>query len=94
MAHCGFQKQAKSYNTHQSFEQSWPRTTTRTPANSILGGKVKGGRGKEGVLPRRRAECSLLGWVGAERLTPAILLAYLLQNLVEGGEGGEVTVGT
>jgi len=28
-----------------------------------------------------------------EGLTPAILLAYLLQNLVEGDEGGEVTVG-
>ena len=51
------------------------------------------GEGKEGVLPCRRTECPLLGWVGAERLIPAILLAYLLQYLVDGGEGGEETVG-
>jgi len=50
------------------------------------------GEGKEGVLPCRRTECPLLGWVGIELLIPAILLAYLLQDLVDGGEGGEETV--
>jgi len=30
------------------FEQSLPRPTTRTSANSILGGKVKGGEGEKG----------------------------------------------
>jgi len=40
-------------------EQSLPRPTTRTPVNSILGGKVKGGEGEReggrGIRGRRES---------------------------------------